>query len=417
MFTRLTAALGKRLGIDSQYLVHNGFWVTFRYVVTSLLGLATTVVFTRLMTPETYGTYQFIIALVAFFSFLSLPGLNMAALKAVVAGRDRGVIQAVRWSLLVGFFGTPCLLGYALYHESFGYQGIPFDVFVITAFSFPFFYAFNTWYVYYEGRKNFFAVMWRSLLISLVTFVALGVALMAKASLNTLLLLYFGVTILFSVVYVGEILYQIRKERNHSKPLDFKYGLGITGQKFVYGLTETFPVLVIGMLYGYHEVAFFQIAFFLFSSVSAYTGALMAMYLPHFFKGMALEGRRILTLNFLSGFLVVVAMALFLLLVFPWLYDETYSTSKTLAWYLLPVMFLLPLKNYLLSYFTTQAKSKFLISVYIGANILGLGAASALQESGILIVATVYLATLTLAITLPLLWYYFLYTKRLRKCV
>lgn len=417
MLTHLTAALGKRLGIDSHYLVQNGFWVTLRYGLTALSGLAMTVVFTRLTTPEVYGSYQFVIALAAFFSFLSLPGLNMAALKAVVAGNDSGVIQAVRWSLFVGFFGIPCLLGYALFQESFGYRAIPLDIFVIAAFSFPFFYALNTWYVYYEGRKNFFAVMWRSLLISLVTFLALSVALVANASLNTLLLLYFGVTIFFSILYIGEILYQIGKERNPSTPLDLKYGLGVTGQKFVYGLTETLPVLVIGMLYSYHEVAFFQIAFFLFSSVSAYMGALIAMYFPHFFKGIALEGRRILTLNFLSGFLVVVVMALFLLLVFPWLYDETYSTSETLAWYLLPVMFLLPLKNYLLSYFTTQAKSKFLILVYVGANILGLGTAAALQVSGILIAATAYLAILTLAITLPLLWYYFLYTKKLEKSV
>lgn len=394
--------------MDVKYLLRNGSWVTVRYGITAFIGLITTVVFTRLATPETYGTFQFLVALAAFFSVFSLPGFNMAALKSVVAGEKKGVLQAVRLSFYASLVAIPCILLYGWYQMVFHAHPLSYGLFIIAALAFPFFYAPNTWYAYYEGQKNFFAVTWRTLLITLCTFGGIWMALWLQADVAVLLSIYFGVTIIFSLWFIGEIAFELRKNTYlKSYPLDTRYGLAVTVQKFVYSLSETLPILVIGSLFGYQELALFQIAFFLFSSLSGYMGALIALYLPHLFAGISPKGKKVLLYNFISGVITMSLLAVFLFFIFPLLYDQTYALSRTLSWYLLPIALLLPLKNYLLSYFTTQSKNAPLIIIYAGANLLAFFGVWILQSSGVLVAGAAYLSLLTGAVTVPLVIMYF----------
>ena len=67
---------GKRYQIDLAYAIKNEFWVYLRLGISLIIGLAVTVAFTRLAPKEVFGQYNFILAILAIASLLSIPGLN-----------------------------------------------------------------------------------------------------------------------------------------------------------------------------------------------------------------------------------------------------------------------------------------------------------------------------------------------------
>ena len=413
MRARLTSFISRAFGIDAEYLLRSGFWVSSRYGLVSIIGLATTVVFTRMASKELYGAYQYILSFVAFLSFLSLPGLNMAALKAVVKGNDNAVFQAMKWSFLASLLGIPCIIGYGLYHQDA--QGIPVILLIIVALAFAPFYALNTWYVFYEGRQDFFSVAWRAILAAGINFFALWAALVLEASLATIVTIYFSTGIILSAAFSVEI--WLRSKRISSQVsvssesrLDIPYGLAVTGQKLVFNASETLPLMAIGSVYGFAEVAVFQVAFYVYSSVSGYIGALIAMYLPRLFSGTRLERGKMITHNLLSGLLIAGGMAIFLATVFPFLFGAGYRESVRIAWYLLPVIILLPLKSYLTSYFTANHRLTLTIATYLVGNCLAGIVFYLANTEGAGIAGSLYVATLVVVTTVIMMLSYFFET-------
>lgn len=411
---RLTNFIGQALGVDADYLLRSGFWVSLRYGLTSIIGLATTIVFTRMASKELYGTYQYILSFVAFFSFLSLPGMNMAALKSVVKGNDGAVFRAMKWSFLSGLLGIPCLLGYGFfYHQDT--QEIPATLLIIVALAFAPYYALNTWYVFYEGRQDFFSVAWRALLAAGVNFLVLWAALLLETSLTMIVMAYFATGIIISTAFFIEIWLRSKRESSlapasSGNALDIRYGLAVTAQKLVFNASETLPLMTIGSVYGFAEVAVFQVAFFVYSSVSGYIGALIAMYLPRLFSGTRLEKGKLITHNLLSGILIVGGMALFLVAIFPFLFGDGYRESVRIAWYLLPVVVLLPLKSYLTSYFTANHRLTLTIVTYIIGNLFAGVVFYLARAEGVSVAGSLYVGTLVIVTTVIMLSSYFLET-------
>ncbi|TXH00604.1 MAG: hypothetical protein E6R05_06785 [Candidatus Moraniibacteriota bacterium] len=410
MRKHLTNFISQKFGLDIDYLIRNGFWVSSRYTLASIIGLATTIMFTRMATKEVYGAYQYILSFVAFFSFFSLPGMNIAALKAVVKGNDSAVFQTIKWSFLSSLLGIPCIIAYGLYHQ--GFQEIPTSLLFIVSLAFAPFYALNTWYVFYEGHQNYFSASWRSLILVGLNFFVLWAALALDASLAIMVAIYFCTGIILSAIFSVEI--WLRSERKNSlvsvspeSKLNIRYGLAVTGQKLVFNASETLPLMAIGWVYGFVEVAVFQVAFFIYSSISGYIGALFAMYLPRLFSGTRLEKRKMITYNLLSGFLIAGSIGIFLVIIFPLFFGDEYSESLRIAWYLLPVVTLLPLKSYLSSYFTANHRLTLTIATYFTGNCLAGTVFYLTYAEGAGIAGSLYVATLVIATTVIMTFSYF----------
>lgn len=377
MYKQLIDYISRILKVDAGYFFRNGFWVSFRYAVVSIIGLATTVMFTRMASQEVYGAYQYILSFIAFFSFLSLPGMNISALRSVVKGNDMSVFKATKWSFFSALLGIPCVLLYGLYHS--GGQEIPFGVLLFAAVVFAPFYAFNTWYVFYEGHKEFFSVSWRSILVSGISFLVLWIVLSKEASLVALIATYFLTGMFLSAGFLIEIWLRSSKDASTQfisveNALDIYYGFSVTGQKFVFSISETLPLIMIGFYYGFAEVAVFQVAFFMYSSVSGYVGAITSMYLPKFFSGIHLDEWRMVSYNLLSGTFIIFGISLFIWIAFPLLFDNRYTSSAEIVWLLLPAVLLLPLKSYLATHFTANKKVSVVTIVYALANVAAVSA-------------------------------------------
>lgn len=396
----------KKFGIDTRFFIRNGFWVSFRYALTALIGLGTTVIFSRMASKEIYGAYQYILSSVTFLSFLSLPGMNIAALKSVVKGNDYAVFTTIKLSLLSGLTGLLCIIGYGFYN--WDREVISLPLLLLVAITFAPFYALNTWYVFYEGRQDFFSVAWRALVVATISFFVLWFLLFIGAPLSLLVGWYFLIGILSSLIFVIEIWWKVKKQNLEKKPvadstLDVRFGFVVTIQKFVFNASETLPFMIIGSIYGLAEVAIFQVAYFIYSVASSYIGALVSMYLPKLFLGVSLQRKKVITYNLFSGAIAAFGASIFLLIFFPLFFTQEYKQSLFIAWLLVPVLVLLPLRSYLANYLTANKRVSLLISIYFLGNLIAVGMFWILQSYGVAVAGSIYVWTLVLTTTICML--------------
>lgn len=398
---------GKKIGLDLSYFIKSGFWITFRYVIVSLFGLALSIGFARLAAKELLGEYQMVLAFLSLVSVFSLPGLNLAALKSVARGDDGAVVKAVRLSFLGSLLALPFIAGYAAYVFFIQGNSLVGSAFLLGAFFFPFFYASNTWYVFYEARSIFYPVTWRVALLSLLTTLGLLGALSLQASLFMLLAIYFGANSLLNGIFFWEVWRRVKKEEKREETLDISYGLSVSGQKFVFSLAENLPVLAISFLFGFEALALFQIAYFFMSAIAGFMSGLSATYLPLLFRYKTLHYNKIVLQNIIIGFVLFFFCRAFIEALFIFMYGEAYRESLSIARNLSYLIIIFPLKTFLLNYLTTQSKNLAIVIVFLFANAVSLAVLYIAKNTSFPASVSFYLYALNIFLVLPLLFIYF----------
>lgn len=379
-------------------------WVTVRYATVSVAGFVASLAFARFTSKETFGQYQLILSTVALFSLFSLPGLNMAAIKAMTEHKPTAVTEAVRRSFWWSLAAVPILLGYGAYqlaHQQLLYGG----AFVVAAIIFPFFYAPNTWYAYYEGRSDFRSVAVRSVLQAVTVTVALILALKFGANLFYLVSLFLGLSAAFNLYYYAEVRRQIgRQDSSVGGGLDFGYGLRVSVQKAAYTVSEAMPPLVVGYLLGHAAVAVFQVANLFLGAVAGFIGALSMVTLPAIFQRTDGARQAAVKQAIITGVGGSIGFALVVLLLFQTFYGPTYDQSYHLALSLVGLPLVMAMRTYAVNVLTAAERNGLIVIIYALANLVSLMVFWFVERStGLVTAAAVYLYVLNLTTTLPLL--------------
>jgi O-antigen/teichoic acid export membrane protein len=402
--------LRKQNRAETIHLFRSGFWLTSRYLILSISGLIISVAFARLSALETYGKYQFVLSLLAMVSFFSLPGLNMAAMKSAARGEASSVLEAVRWSFKFSLVATPFLLGYGVFllHGSQNQLGISI---ILASFLFPFFYAPNTWHVFYESRLNFKPVTIRITIATIMVTMAVLFGLYLKLNFLWLILIYLSLSSIFSGVFYLEVRKKVLNisMADSTDGLDIGYGLKVSVQKFVYTLSETIPPLAISFILGHSVLARFQVANIFLGGISGLIGALAVISLPRLFTESESSHRTIFWQNVVTGLIAAIGYWFIVQILFFPLYGPNYRESLTLAQLFVGLPLLISPRTFLVNYFTARDKNILIIVVYIVANSVSLACfIVAAQTYSFITASCVYLYTLNVLLFIPLVTAYFL---------
>lgn len=396
-------SIGKKIGVDLAYLVKNGSWVTLRFFVLALGGWVVSLCFARLGSKDLLGQYQFVISILSMVSVVSLPGLNAAALEAVVKGRDAAVIKAVKISFLSSLLGVPIVAGFGLYNIYF-HEPTVGEVLIFSALLFPIFYALNTWQSYYEGKSLFGESSKRLIILNVVLALALVAGIILKIGLLGLVTIFLGVHILFFGIFFKKILTKIHDKTQDA--LDVEFGVRVSLQKFVFGLSTNLPPIAISFLFTTEAVAIYYIAAYLISAIFAFLGNLFSLYIPNLFKGVKIHHRNIVFQNIFVGIAAWVCFLIFLRFFFLIMYGEEYRESLRIAYAISFLLLLVPLKTYFINFFMTQKRNWILIIAVSIANSVAFGIFYFTKDLGFYKSVIMYLYALELLTTLPLLVIY-----------
>lgn len=139
---------------DMVYLAKGGFWLSFSHFTTSLISFITVVIFTNLLSPETYGSYKYILSFIGILSIPSLPGIGTAIAQSVAKGKEGSFLSAIKtkikWSILSIVFGL-ILATYYYYNNNYV---LSFS-FILIGIFIPLMESFGVYSNYLHGKKLF----------------------------------------------------------------------------------------------------------------------------------------------------------------------------------------------------------------------------------------------------------------------
>ncbi len=104
------------LRLDLTYLAKGGWWTSLSFVAGTLASLVSMVAFGNLLPREAYGTYNYLLALGASLSFLTLSGTGIGVLRAVSRGHENVVPEALKFQLKYNLIAVTTILVAGLYY-------------------------------------------------------------------------------------------------------------------------------------------------------------------------------------------------------------------------------------------------------------------------------------------------------------
>ncbi len=247
----------KKYQIDLAYVIKNEFWVYLRVGISLIVGLAVSIAFTRLASKEVYGQFNFILAILAIASLLSIPGLNTAVLRSTARGNEGNYRQSVKTRFLWSLLGIPALLGAgAYYYYNIQIIGI---CLMISSIFFPFIYALGTWNSFLAGKRRFDLAAKYGSAQSIVSAAAIiGILFLSADHLVLILAAYLIANSLLACLLYRRSLKYIENEVKDNECQ--KYGYFLTTTNIVGTLANNIDKILIGTLLGAPELAIYTIA-------------------------------------------------------------------------------------------------------------------------------------------------------------
>ena len=248
----------KKYQIDLPYVIRNEFWVYLRLGITTVTGLATSVVFARLATREVFGQYNYLIAILSIIALTSIPGLKGSVLRSTARGNDGNYQQATKTRFLWSFIGIPALLGIGVYYYYYNIQIIGICL-MISGIFFPFLYAPNSWESFFAGKKKFNLTALFGSVQSTISAAAIIIILFISA--NHLVLIFS--TYLVTNAFLLLMLYRKSLKYTENSKIDgecIRYGYFLTTNNIAGTIAQHVDKILIGTLLGAPQLAIYTIA-------------------------------------------------------------------------------------------------------------------------------------------------------------
>lgn len=148
-----------------KHIVHNqrvrgSVFVMLDQAVLSIAMFALTIVLTRYLSEEAYGTYRYINSVISILLLVSLVGLSTALVQAVAKGKERSIYLALKTRIMWGWLGSAIALLYAGFHYLRGEGSIALSIGLL-ALVVPFLDTFGLYahYLYAKGKNKLAAQM------------------------------------------------------------------------------------------------------------------------------------------------------------------------------------------------------------------------------------------------------------------
>jgi O-antigen/teichoic acid export membrane protein len=174
-----------------------------------------------------------------------------------------------------------------------------------------------------------------------------------------ILLAYLGIPAFFNWVFYFEAAKKF-PGRIVGSSFDLKYALLCTVQKFTNTtINENVLILIVGLLFGVSELAFFQVAFFCFASLVGFFSALSSVYVPLLFKYKDIALWRHIFQNFCLGLIIVIPYVVLVWFLFVPVFGLEYSEGRSIALGFSLIVPFIPIKIFLLNYLISRNRNGF----------------------------------------------------------
>ena len=205
------------LKTDMVYLTKGGFWLSLGHGVAMLAGFFISIAFANLFPKESFGTYKFILSMVAMLGAFSLTGIGVAITQAVARGNGGSLRQGFRinlkWSIGI-FLGG---LALSIYYYVNGNPLLSFSFFLAGILS-PITSSASLYGAHLLGKKDFRRSALYGMIHNIAPAGVLIFALYLYQSLPVIITVYFFIGALVSLFLYNQTLRAYRHENDKKDP-------------------------------------------------------------------------------------------------------------------------------------------------------------------------------------------------------
>lgn len=248
------------LKTDMLYLASGSFWLGLGQVVSSLCALLLAVAFANLVSPETYGTYKYVLSLAGLMAIFSLPGMNTALARSTAQGRESALHAATRARVLHACVGSLFALAGSAYYFLNGNIELALALLVIAA-TLPLFDTLTSYLFYFVGKRRFDLRTRYYALTQIASTLVLVATLFFTDDLVLLLLAYFvPLTVIRAALY-ARFARAIPRASTEEEDAEVKrYGMHLTAMQVLTTIANEVDKVLIWKFLGPAQVAVYTFA-------------------------------------------------------------------------------------------------------------------------------------------------------------
>lgn len=305
---------------DIRYLVSGNFWLLASRAISVGSGIALSIVFANLLSPETYGFYKYVVSLAGIVSAFSLTGLNTALVNSI-ARRDIGILRATFmegfWWATISSIITLAASAYYFWH---GNALLGWSLVIVTL-TYPFSFATGNYRAVFAGLPDF-----RMGAIFSVPRSVIPILLMVGTILVTQDPLLIVASYFISNALINLVLYLVVVWRYHipkkadsvASTIRFARYTSILG--FFSQVTSQADQALVWHFVGPAGVAFYSFATSPIEQIQSFTGNIFSLVAPKFAIKKDRELRASLPLRMMQMFMVVLPITILYILAAPYIF-------------------------------------------------------------------------------------------------
>ncbi|OHA89497.1 MAG: hypothetical protein A3C70_01515 [Candidatus Zambryskibacteria bacterium RIFCSPHIGHO2_02_FULL_43_14] len=202
---------------DMIYLTKSGFWLFLSQGVAMLSGFLLSITFANFFPKESFGTYKFVLSMVAILGIFSFTGLNTSIVQSVARGFGGSLRQGFRINLKWGIGVVLIGLGLSIYYYINDNVLLAFS-FLLAALLSPLTTSASLYGAYLMGKKDFRRSTTYSIIRNAVPALTLIIALLLTKSLEIIIAVYFIVGALVSLFLYQRTTHAYRNDNKKEDP-------------------------------------------------------------------------------------------------------------------------------------------------------------------------------------------------------
>jgi O-antigen/teichoic acid export membrane protein len=304
---------------DMIYLTKGGLWLSLGQIIAFISALLLTITFANLLPKETYGTYKYLISILALLSIPSLKKFGTAFIQSIARGYE-GNFEEILWTKIKwGSLGSLASFILAFYYFIQNNYTLAIS-FCIIAIIVPFFNGFNFYISYLSGKKIFSKLTkYRSLSQISVT-ISVVISLFLTNNVLFILLTYLSSETITRLI----ALYLTKKKFPPNKEKDegvIEYGKHLSFIELFKSIAEEADKILIYHYIGGAELAIYSIAISPIGQIKTFILNLKTLAFPKLSKAKTEVIKKTLLKKILKASLITIPIIVIYILLAPWLFS------------------------------------------------------------------------------------------------
>lgn len=333
--------------VDIIYVVKGGSWLLFGQLIISTTSFILSIAYANLVSPQTLGTYRFILSIIGILSIPTLGGINTSLTRSIANGKYGTIIPSLKTKIKWGILGAIGSIIMSIYYFLNDNSDLSF-IFLIVSIFLPFMDSFMLYDSVLQGRKDFRSSTLNFIYSHLISFTLTLSTLLITNNLYALVLVYLSSWTLTRGFFLYSTINKLgtHGELDHSS---IPYGKHLSAMGIIGTIANSLDRLLVFHFLGATELAIYSIVIGPPEQIKALLKHVYTLSLPKFSSPDSQTNKKNIWGKTIKFMVLIIILVVGYIVFSPIAFDIFFPQYKNYVFYsqlfslsLIPLAMLLP---------------------------------------------------------------------------